>query len=115
MSKKRRIELSLRKESLSIMKESAKNKKMSKKHLKTQEKQRKKPVVKSEMKSNEQNRKDSLDRGSTEIAIITKVIQEMMMALIRRSSISMSFWAYNNLTEYLFVTKNAEKIRSRIH
>ena len=104
-----------RKESLSIMKESAKNKKMSKKHLKTQEKQRKRPVVKSEMKSNEQNRKDSLDRGSAEIAIITKVIQETMMALTQRSNISMSFWACNNQTECQFVTKSEEKIRNRIH
>ena len=88
---------------------------MSKKHLKTQEKQRKKPVVKSEMKSNEQNRKDSPDRGSAEIAIITKVIQETIMVLIQRNNISMSFWACNNQTEYLFVIKSAEKIRSRIH
>ena len=107
--------MSLKRESLNRMNESAKNKKMSKKHLKTQEKQRKKPVVKSEMKSNEQNKKDSLDRGSIEIAIITKVMQGTMVALIQRSSISMSFWAYNNLTEFLFVIKSEEKIRNRIH
>ena len=106
--------MSLKRESLNRMNESAKNKKMSKKHLKTQEKQRKKPVVKSEMKNNEQNKKDSLDRGSIEIAIIMKVMQGTMVALIQRSSISMSFWVCNNLTEYLFVIKSAEKIRSRI-